>query len=151
MYELYSIRVPNKHIMMFNQFLKSHLISHLISHFFSSFYWESLKIAPEYRLEGWNSDNLMTLGPSRTVLSLHNPKKGRAVTERQFPGKMHTLFTGELFQNRLSRLVCSLLKMVPDHTENSSVLQSWLGKTMHVKIGILRHSRGLLKKITLAM
>ena len=62
------------------------------------------------------------------------------------------IFTGELFQNRLSRLVCSLLKMVPDHTENSSVLQSWLGKTMHVKIGIPRHSRGPLKiKITLAM
>ena len=98
---------------------------------------------PARRLE---FSNLMTLGPSRTVLSLHNPKKGRAVTERQFPGKMHTLFTGELFQNRLSRLVCSLLKMVPDHTENFSVLQSWLEKTMHVKIGILRHSRGLLKR-----
>ena len=36
--------------------------------------------------------------------------------------------------------------MVPDHTANSSVLQSWLGRAMHVKIGILRHSRRTTKK-----
>ena len=80
MYEWYSIRVPNKHFMMFNQFLKSHLMTH----FFSSFFGESLKIAPKYRPEGWTSDNLVTLGPRSTVLSLHNPKKGRAVTDAHF-------------------------------------------------------------------
>ena len=142
MFEWYSIRVPNKHIIMFNQILKKTFDKPL----FSSVFGESMKIALEYQPKVWKSDNLVTPGPSWTVLSLSNTKKGRVVTERQFAWTMHTLFSGELFQNRLSRLARSLLKIVLDHAANSSVIQSWLGKAMNVKIWILRHSRRLLKK-----